>query len=65
MENPIQNDRWTVRLPILLSVTLAAGCLLYTSQTQIIRQRLTKLGGIHQMIAVGRGSHCAALIARF
>ncbi|HAK80036.1 MAG TPA: peptidase S41 [Runella sp.] len=28
MENPIQNDRWTVRLPILLSVTLAAGMLL-------------------------------------
>lgn len=28
MENPIQNDRWTVRLPILLSITLAAGMLL-------------------------------------
>lgn len=28
MENPIKNDRWTVRLPILLSITLAAGMLL-------------------------------------
>ena len=28
MENPIKHDRWTVRLPILLSITLAAGMLL-------------------------------------
>jgi carboxyl-terminal processing protease len=28
MEKPIQNDRWTVRLPIMLALTLAAGMLL-------------------------------------
>ncbi|WP_028663723.1 S41 family peptidase [Runella zeae] len=45
MENPIKNDRWTVRLPILLSITLAAGILLGA----------TFFGGSKGMTDVARG----------